>query len=43
MQVNEHGVERKFHDGDKLLLFQEEISPRPVAIYVVLACRGVVF
>ena len=32
MHVNEHGVERKFHVGDKLLLFHEEISPRPTAM-----------
>lgn len=30
--VNEHGVERKFHAGDKLPLFHEEISPRPIAM-----------
>ncbi|KAG0556372.1 hypothetical protein M758_11G046800 [Ceratodon purpureus] len=27
--VNEQGVERKFHAGDKLPLFYEEIAPRP--------------
>jgi len=27
--VNEQGVQRKFHAGDKLPLFHEEIAPRP--------------
>jgi hypothetical protein len=32
MHVNEHGVEHKFHVGDKLPLFHEEISPRCIAM-----------